>query len=48
MKTTKLDAAIKEAAKKLCNPINPAKHSGYYKYWSGLLEAKKLILDDNS
>ena len=47
MNLEKLNKAIDEAAKKLCNPINPAKYSGYYKYWSGLHEARKILLESN-
>lgn len=40
---TRLDEAIDEAAKKL-SPMNPVTYSGDYKYWSGLLDARNMMV----
>ncbi len=46
MNFKELDKAIEEAAKKL-SPIAPASYSLDYKYWSGLMEAKKIMKESN-
>lgn len=48
MDMEKLNEAITEAQMKLGQPFNPSKYSGDYKYWSGLLEARKLLLESNA
>ncbi len=48
MNMKKLDKAIDEAAKKLGQPFNPSKYSGDYKYWSGLHDARNIILGNKS
>ena len=44
MNTKKLDEAIDKAEKKLVKPFNPSKYSGYYAYWSGLRDARDIVL----